>query len=222
MRRVALLLGALALWMGGCDWLSQEQSGSALEVYLTTEQQTGQLPSLSVQDTGPTVAHDDGRRGPRFGRFPYDSIAAATIVVREVKVYGRQQRGTTVLSSSKPINLLDIKNELGVLLGQAQIRPDTIRALELTVDQGEITLKDGRKFSLRVPGTNGRLLVLFHPPLVVQQGQTIQITIEFDISRSFVAVRDPATGSIREFLFSPVIRPVRAKATGFGTGGRGR
>jgi|GEM_PF-6225476 hypothetical protein len=221
------VLGALLILLGltGCDLLSSSSSEGGLDLYLTTEQQTGSLPSLSVADAGQDLglAHDSAGHGRRWGHFPYDSIASATIVVQEVKVYGRQQRGTSVFTGSQQIELLNIKSELGALLAQATIEPDTIRALELRVEQGQIQLKNGRTFTLRVPVTEGRVLVLFHPPLVVQEGQTIQITLEFNLSRSFVAIPDPSTGGIREFLFKPVIRPVRVKTVeGVGHFGRGR
>lgn len=112
-----------------------------------------------------------------------------------------------IFDGEKELNLLDLRNGRTDLLADATVEAGTYTEMRVVVVSGQVTLNDGRVFTLNVPSgaqTGIKLKLTFE---VDAQEETV-LLLDVDLSRAFSAIPsgkidDPST--IREFRFTPTV-----------------
>ena len=85
--------------------------------------------------------------------------------------------------------------------------------VRLHVVDATVELKDGSTFDLKVPsGSSSGIKVLINPSIYLTEGQTYDVLLDFDVSKSFVLKGN--LNHIVGFNFKPVIRGVFMGAAG--------
>jgi hypothetical protein len=140
--------------------------------------------------------------------FPFDLVDSVVVTIGSVEVIGDEGR-VTIADDDTSFNLLDLRNGVSALLGSVDVPAGTYSEARLTVDDASVFLIDGREFDLDVP--SGRIKVLLDD-LVVEDGQIVTLTLDFDVNRSFVVNGNPDTpAGIKGFKFKPTIVPARVE-----------
>ena len=168
--------------------------------------------------------------------FPTDQVAEANVVVFKVDARlsdpefregsesmeeGDSQGGFIPLmeGSTGPLNLLDLVNGVSEQLVGLEVPAGTYDLIRVYVSDPQIVMSDENQttYSLKVPsGAQSGIKVFLDPPLQVVGGLTSELTLDFDVSQSFV----PKGGSemnpdgISGFNFTPVIRAGITSTTG--------
>lgn len=154
--------------------------------------------------------------------FPIDMIESATITISKVeikKVGDEDPEGNPfILLSDEPatFNLLELRNGVVEELLDMEIPAGEYDMIRLYVTDAGLKLTTGIEFSVKVPsGSQTGLKLKIEPPLVVTEGLTEELLIDFDLSRSFVLLGHPLTpAGIRGFILKPVIRVVNISTAG--------
>lgn len=168
--------------------------------------------------------------------FPTDEVAEANVTVFKVDARlaeaefeegsesmgeGDSQGGFITLmdGSTGPLNLLDLVNGVSEQLVGLDVPAGSYDLIRVYVSDPGIVMKDENQttYSLKVPsGAQSGIKVFLDPPLQVIGGLTSELTLDFDVSQSFV----PKGGSemnpdgISGFNFTPVIRASITSTTG--------
>ncbi|MEX2402323.1 MAG: DUF4382 domain-containing protein, partial [Rhodothermales bacterium] len=141
--------------------------------------------------------------------FPFDLVASTNVTITRVEVVGEESGPITISEDETTYNLLDLRDGVSALLGDVELDPDTYSAVHLYVQDASIELNDGTTFDLKVP--SNRIKVLTNS-MTLADGDDVTLTIDFDVSRSFVVqgnVNTPA--GIKGFLFKPVVVPAKVE-----------
>ena len=113
------------------------------------------------------------------------------------------------------IDLLELTNGISEKIASADLEPGAYDMIRIHVLDAKVLLNDGTEFDLKVPsGSTSGLKVKIKPEVVIQEGQTSDILLDFDVSKSFVAKGNVSAGLITGFNFKPVIRGVYLGAAG--------
>lgn len=141
--------------------------------------------------------------------FPFELVDSANVTISRVDIQGEATGTTTVLDDTASFNLLDLQNGVSALLGELDVEPDTYTAVYMYVEEASIILTDGTTFDLQVPSDRIKVLV---NKLVVTEGEDVTLTIDFDVSKSFVVQGNPNTpAGINGFLFKPTVVPAKVE-----------
>lgn len=137
--------------------------------------------------------------------FPYETVASATVTLDAIEV-----RGTNgfqpVLLTPKTIDLVQLRNGVTAELLELDLPAGDYDQVRLVVSKGEVTMKDGRVFELKVPsGDSSGLKINIKPALHVETSLSTDLLLDFDLSRSFVA-QSSGNGNVTGFHFKPVVR----------------
>lgn len=126
------------------------------------------------------------------------------------------------LEDTVTVNLLDLRNGVTQVLAEMDVPAGTYREIRLHVTDAGIVLKeefwdgDGPvSFDLDVPsGDASGLKLKLNPALVVEEGVSADVLIDFDVSRSFVMKGNKK--NLQGFIFKPVVRAVGNAQTAAG------
>lgn len=154
--------------------------------------------------------------------FPIKLINSALVTIDKVEIRKRLEtdlNGTSdtfiVLSEEEmQINLLELTNGITEEIATADLEPGTYDQIRLHVVDATILLNDGTTFDLKVPsGYTSGLKIKIKPAIYLGEGQTSDVLLDFDVSKSFV-VKGKIGGHINGFNFKPVVRAVYMGAAG--------
>ena len=163
--------------------------------------------------------------------FPVDLIDKALVTIDKIEIRqaDNHQKADTLKADNKKsdedmevssfivisektqqFNLLDLRNGITADLLEMTIDTGTYDLIRMHVVEGKIILKDGTTFNLKIPGDkSGSLKIKIDPELVVKDGVTNEVLLDFDVSKSFIIQGNiKAKKGIKGFLFNPVIRAV--------------
>jgi hypothetical protein len=161
--------------------------------------------------------------------FPSELVAEANITVDWVNLYAKSENEeeleddeentedsdiyTIALAEDSTFNLIDLSNGLTAFLGEAEVPAGEYSEIRMHILDAEIVLLDGAVYDLKVPsGSSSGLKIKINPSLFVEEGEVLEVLLDFDVSRSFVAKGsyNSKTGknNIIGFNFKPVIRAV--------------
>ena len=188
----------------------------------------GALVGCSDSALGP----GEGRISVRMtdAPFPFDEVESIDMFVVRVEAKAEatseedvaldiedgeaESDGWIVLATpNDDFDLMDLRNGATVFLGDEAVPVGTYRSIRLILDtdQSSITLKNGMVLtatstpSIKFPsaGRSG-IKVLFNTPILVAEGETVDVLLDFDAELSFVL--RGATIDQNGLLFTPVIK----------------
>lgn len=150
---------------------------------------------------------------------PSDMIASAEVWISHVYLQGGgDDTGRVDLfnDSESPhhYNLLDLQDGLTAdLTGLVEIEAGIYQGLRLVVDSARVTLVEGLEFTdgtdtatLMVPsGSESGIKVMLNDEIGAGEGESVTITVDFDVDRNFVIQGDQGQGVIEGVLFTPVL-----------------
>jgi hypothetical protein len=188
----------------------------------------GTLVGCSDSSLGP----GEGRISLRMtdAPFPFDEVASIDMFVVRVEAKAQatsdadvandiedeeaESDGWIVLATPNDhFNLMDLRNGATVFLGDEAVPVGSYHSIRLILDtdQSSVTLKNGMVLtatsspSIKFPsaGKSG-IKVLFTNPILVAEGETVDVLLDFDAELSFVL--RGATIDQNGLLFTPVIK----------------
>jgi hypothetical protein len=154
--------------------------------------------------------------------FPFDTIEAALVNITKVeirKVSEGEEDGYPFIAldvEQENFNLLDLRNGITADLVDAEIEAGNYDLIRVYVDEVGLWIKQGEKYDLKVPsGQQTGIKVFVDPPLHVATGLTTDLTLDFDVSKSFVLKGNMYTpAGIKGFNFTPVIKAINKTTDG--------
>lgn len=112
-------------------------------------------------------------------------------------------------------DLLKLTNGITAPLATADLEPGYYDMIRLRVVDAKVVLTDGTVHDMKVPsGSTSGLKIKIKPVIHIGQGQTSDVLLDFDISKSFVARGNMKSGQILGFIFKPVVRGIYMGAAG--------
>ncbi|WP_372653203.1 DUF4382 domain-containing protein [Draconibacterium sp.] len=146
--------------------------------------------------------------------FPIELVSQTIVTIDKVEI--RKQESDTTESSFIPImvepfevDLLTLTNGITEQLASVELEAGTYDMMRLHVVDAEVILTDETVFDLKIPsGSSSGLKIKIEPALTINSGETSDVLLDFDVSKSFVAKGNWKGGMINGFNFKPVIRCV--------------
>lgn len=147
--------------------------------------------------------------------FPFDLVAEANVTISNVQLI-RDDEHYIVMDEEREFNLLELQDGVSALLGEVDVSAGTYSQARLIVEDASIVLNDETTFDLIVPsGSETGIKVLLND-IEFEEGQEITLTLDFDVSQSFIVQGNPLTAAgIDGFIFTPVIIPTSVEFTDF-------
>jgi hypothetical protein len=146
--------------------------------------------------------------------YPIDLIKNAFVTIDKVEIrqslesnQGESEDSFIVISEADiEIDLLKLTNGITEQIASVDLEAGTYSQIRLHVVDATIVLTDGTEFDLKVPsGESSGLKIKFDPEIQITDGQTSDVLLDFDVSRSFV-VKGKIGSKINGFNFKPVVR----------------
>lgn len=158
--------------------------------------------------------------------FPIDLVDKAMVTIDKIEIRSTAvslnaseeiENSTFIVLSeeTQTFNLLDLRNGITADLLAMNIDTGSYDMIRMHVVEGQVVLKDGTSFKLKVPGgSTGGLKIKIAPELVVEGGVTNEVLLDFDVSKSFVIQGNVKTQiDAKTLIFKPVVRAVSHKMT---------
>jgi len=170
--------------------------------------------------------------------FPVSVVDKVIVTIDKIEIRSTATLSSTTTSSTttdsdkdsnfvllyagdgKSYNLLELQNGLTTDLLSMDIPAGTYDFLRLHIAASKVYLKDGTSFDMKVPsGSSSGLKIKLSPALVIEDGVTSEVVLDFDVSKSFVCQGNAkAPKGIKGFIFKPVLRAVCQKYSGILSG----
>ncbi len=152
--------------------------------------------------------------------FPGDLVAQANVTITKLEVRGSGNGNPflTLSETTQEYNLLDLRNGVTANLAAVEVPAGSYDLLRLYVSAGQVVMNDGTVYDLTVPsGAQTGIKIFVSPAIEVTGGVTSDLLLDFDVSKSFVALG--TANNISGFLFKPVLRAVNSSTVGSVAGG---
>lgn len=134
--------------------------------------------------------------------FPFDLVDEVNVTITHVELRSDDET-VTVMNETRTFNLLELQNGVYAELGDIEIPADHYTQARVHVEDASVLMLDGRVFDMKVP--SGVVKVNLED-VVVEEGQNVALTLDFDVSKSFVVQGNPLTpAGIKGFLLKPTI-----------------
>src|SRR5215831_5102804 len=148
--------------------------------------------------------------------FPLDVVKEAHVHVSEVKIQADSSAddGFTSLAvgSGIDLDLLGLRNGVTATLSDQLLPPGSIGQIRLVIDSASLTLTndavystDNGKLQLTSDKTAG-LKLFVDPPIEIVAGQSTDVLLDFDLTKTFHAVPPTDPLSANKFLLMPGVR----------------
>ena len=149
------------------------------------------------------------------GPFQFDIVKSASVSVDKITIFhdADSDAGPIVLYEGAPIllDLFHLRDGLSQEVDQSTLPVGTYRQLRLRVADAELTLTNDSHYTtdddtirLTSQGTSG-FKVFVDPPIVIQDGQTSDVLLDFDLTHTFRPVPGNDALSARFYHLHPVI-----------------
>lgn len=148
--------------------------------------------------------------------YPIELIESAYVTIDKVEIRqhlesntGEDENSFVIISEEEmEIDLLELTNGTTEQIATVDLEAGTYDQIRLHVVDARVKLIDGSEFDLTVPsGSSSGLKIKFNPAIQLSEGQTSDVLLDFDVSRSFV-VKGQIGTNINGFNFKPVVRGV--------------
>lgn len=175
---------------------------------------------------------EDGPVGEGNGRvnvhltdapFPIGMVSSTEVTIDKVEirqyleVEGEADEGNFIVlaEGEMTFDLLELTNGVTEQIASANLPAGRYDMIRLHVVDASVTLNSGTVFDLDIPsGSESGLKIKIEPTIQLNEGQTSDVLLDFDLSKSFV-VKGNLGSTINGFIFKPVVRGVL-----LGTAGR--
>lgn len=170
---------------------------------------------------------DAGSKAPRLkilltdAPFPADLVAEANVVINKVEIRNQNYETDaypfiTLSEEEMHFNLLDLTNGVTAPLVDMEVEPGNYDLVRLYVSDASIVLKDSTVYDMKVPsGAQTGIKVYIDPAVQVAEGLTAELILDFNVSKSFVALGNPnAAVGIKGFIFKPVVKATNNTVAG--------
>lgn len=154
--------------------------------------------------------------------FPIDLVSKTIVTIdaveirktTEAEVEDDEASFILLAEGETEIDLLELTNGITEQLASADIEVGIYDMIRLHVVNAKVIFHDGTEYDLQVPSayTSG-LKIKIQPAISINEGQTSDVLLDFDLNRSFV-VKGSLDGQIGGFIFKPVVRGVYLGAAG--------
>lgn len=120
------------------------------------------------------------------------------------------------LEVNETFNLLDLGNGETEILGELNIPAGKYSEVRLHVIEAKIKLIGVEEvMDIKIPsGSSSGLKIKIKPFLVIDEAESYELLLDFDVSRSFLAKGNVKKGEIKGFMFKPVIRATNMSSAG--------
>ncbi len=159
--------------------------------------------------------------------FPHNMVSEANITITKVEARLKDKEETNASDANGSpfqllyegeiqMNLLELTNGVSQSLGEVEVPVGTYDLVRVYVKDANVILTDGRTFDLKVPsGSQTGIKVFLKPDLIVNEGFTNELLLDFDVYQSFVAKGNTNDVSgITGFNFKPVIKASNISVSG--------
>ena len=159
--------------------------------------------------------------------FPHNMVSEANITITKVeaRLKDKEETNTSDANGSPfqllyegeiQMNLLELTNGVSQSLGEVEVPVGTYDLVRVYVKDANVILTDGRTFDLKVPsGGQTGIKVFLKPDLIVNEGFTNELLLDFDVYQSFVTKGNTNDVSgITGFNFKPVIKASNISVSG--------
>ncbi len=110
-----------------------------------------------------------------------------------------------VLDSPMVINLLELRNGVTMLLSEMDIPAGSYNQVRIYISSATLMMTDGTEFDLEIPSAlSSGLKIFIEPALVIGEGETEELLLDIDLSRSLIILG--SSDDPEGFIFRPVIR----------------
>ena len=146
--------------------------------------------------------------------FPIDLVSQAIVTIDRVEIREQENDSTessfiTIMEEPFEIDLLTLSNGITEQLASVELEAGTYDMMRMHVTDSKIILTDGTEFDLKIPsGSSSGLKIKVEPALTINSGETSDVLLDFDVSKSFVVKGNWKGGAINGFNFKPVVRCV--------------
>ena len=157
--------------------------------------------------------------------FPFDLVAEANVTISRIDIVGGadvaaptdssaadrtgEEGVITILQEERSFNLLELRDGVTATLSDIVLPEGQYTQLRLIVDSASVVMNEGTKYKLTIPSGAQTGIKVLLPDFEVQKDVQTELTLDFDVSESFVVQGNPSTaGGIKGFLFKPVIKPL--------------
>ncbi|MDD4226877.1 MAG: DUF4382 domain-containing protein [Mariniphaga sp.] len=146
--------------------------------------------------------------------YPIDLISSAFVTIDRVEI--RQTSGAgmdeeadsfiVISEGEMDFDLLQLTNGITEHMGSADLEAGYYDMVRLHVTDATVFLKNGSRHDLKIPsGSSSGLKIKINPGIYIDEGQTADVLLDFDVSRSFI-IRGNPNGNFNGFIFKPVVR----------------
>lgn len=146
--------------------------------------------------------------------FPVDLVDKTFVTIDKVEIRKHETdtaeaKFVVLTNEAIDIDLLTLSNGVTELLASLDLEVGTYDMIRMHVTDSKVVLKNGTEYDLKVPsGSSSGLKVKISPSMEISNGQTADVLLDFDVSKSFVAKGNWQGGVINGFNFKPVVRGV--------------
>lgn len=146
--------------------------------------------------------------------FPIDLVSQTIVTIDRVEIRKQENDTTeasfiTIMEDDFEIDLLSLSNGITEQLASVELEAGTYDMMRLHVVDAQVILTDETVFDLKIPsGSSSGLKIKIEPALTINSGETSDVLLDFDVSKSFVAKGNWKGGMINGFNFKPVVRCV--------------
>lgn len=146
--------------------------------------------------------------------YPIGLIESAFVTIDKVEIRkhsesnpGEDADSFIVISEVEmQIDLLELTNGITEQIATLDLEAGSYNEMRLHVVDATVVLANGTEYDLKVPsGSSSGLKIKFDPEIQILEGQTSDVLLDFDVSRSFV-VKGNVSTQINGFNFKPVVR----------------
>lgn len=177
---------------------------------------TALMLSCSKDDTMNNYTEGKGKVNIYLTDAPFPVNLVSKTVVSIDKVEIRKQESDTsgaefITLTDEPmeVDLLTLSNGVTELLASVELEAGSYDLIRMHVGESTVYLNDDTQFDLKVPsGSSSGLKIKIKPAIEISSGQTADVLLDFDVSKSFVAKGNWKKGNLLGFNFKPVIRCV--------------
>ena len=141
---------------------------------------------------------------------PLGEILEAHVIIERVELIGSGERVVLLADEAQPFDLLTLQDGVTATLAELDIPDGTYHQLRVLVhEEASVLLDDGTVEALKVPsGTQSGIKVPL-PAFEVNE-DVVELTIDFDVSASFVKRGKSGKG----YIFKPVLKPIALVVNG--------